>query len=327
MIIPQFVAHQTGRYTVSYRCASATLSHSLDVFAPTLDVKAEGPLKLASLCLETHVTASGRLLCVAFGVHVLDMVTGALLGDTDTYFGMSQGIAVQDDLFATPAARFAQLYQVGATGAPEMLSALPPQGCQQLAFAGDHLYMTTNTQLVLFDIKDPKQPRQVGCLSGDLHNVVPLELSGKLYALSIRNVRSFELSALTMGCDQAVPPLSQVDLGGEDSASNWVTQGGFLYGASEHGLEVVDARQPMALQKVLHLDMPISAIAVHDGKLFVSEEILGGGRETVYIFDLSDPAQPRPIGKWNATDDASFAMTKAKIWVTTGDQLWSLTVK
>ena len=42
-----FTAHQPGRYTARFQCGAATLNLSIEVFTPTLRLKAEGPVHLA----------------------------------------------------------------------------------------------------------------------------------------------------------------------------------------------------------------------------------------------------------------------------------------
>lgn len=147
---------------------------------------------------------------------------------------------------------------------------------------GDLLYAAAgNRGLVIFDISEPEQPREIGALvPGDQARGFGVAVAGQYAYLGAM----YALFAIDVSDPSQPVEVGQV----AGRTTNFVVQGDYLYRIVSD-LEVIDVSVPSALQPVGEL-----ALDAFSGSVAVSGDmaVVGDNQNAIHIIDVSNPVQP-----------------------------------
>jgi len=158
------------------------------------------------------------------------------------------------------------------------------------AYASIHL--DTRTPLVIFDISNPLEPKELGSV---LNDEAVYGSAFRSFALGDEAAYiAGERTALTVDIrDSAHPKMtSRIDLGNESNSG--VTQGDLFVTGSR--LQIYDVSDPQNLKLISSLDNNSSGEAV----AFLNDTtVLCAGEPGIWIVDISDPLDPKKIGEFS----------------------------
>jgi hypothetical protein len=162
-----------------------------------------------------------------------------------------------------------------------------------VCLAKDHAYVTNNSGVVIFDVREPKRPRKVGNLS-----------AGVTFGIWVENGLAYisgEHGLVTADVSDPTSPrkLAEYAIGRETHRVR--VEGSYVYVASSEGLEILDVRDPGRVTPTAHFgDGMAWGVEVCGGIAYLADYSNG-----VEVIDVTDPASPRKIKTLAGTKGAS----------------------
>ena len=147
----------------------------------------------------------------------------------------------------------------------------------------DYAYITNNDGVVIFDVHQPKRPREVGKITTGVTFGICVK-NGLAYisgsnGLVIADVRDPENPKILF--EHAIAKKTQ----------GVHVEGSYVYIASERGLEIWNVSNPGKVTPIAHIgDIAIREVDVHSGIAYMASP--GNGVE---VIDVTDPASPQKI--------------------------------
>jgi hypothetical protein len=169
-------------------------------------------------------------------------------------------------------------------------------GGRRVFVAGGHAYVVSggSNSLYIFDVVHPEDPLGLGILGG-VTDVDDVFISGDLAYVSghYSGLHIFDVS------DAAAPSR----IGGLDSAcpqdADVSVSGSHAYVKDACGIRVIEVIDPSSPKEVSRLPLECSSVFVSDGLAHCAGEGLR-------VFDLGDPANPRPVGSLDEVTATGF---------------------
>jgi len=255
----------------------------------------------------SDVSIDGDLACVVGeGVHVLDVsnpglpVEIGLIEDVD--WSHDSDIKVRGSMAFLTTGDPGGVYVIDLSdpSAPEVVEFHPTGGVKDDVWAhGDFLYSTNRADWIsVLDISDPQNPSDAGRIQSD-NTVKSIALEGDfLYAIGDSQLSIFDVA-------DPGNPVPRSSIGGLHLASDLDVDNGIVCIIHSSGLEyrwddilqVVDVADPDAPS--LQGSIYGGSARFNDVAVLGGMALLAGDTRDVFLFDVSDPADPIWRGRWD----------------------------
>jgi hypothetical protein len=148
---------------------------------------------------------------------------------------------------------------------------------------GDYAYVTNNDGAVIFDVHQPRHPRQIGRIPTGVTFGICVK-NGLAYISGERGLVIADVS------DPANPRKLKEHMIREETHGVQV-EGSYVYIATNAGLEILDAGDPGRITPVAHFgDSRAWGVVVCDGIAYLASDING-----VEVIDVTNPGSPQKI--------------------------------
>ena len=175
---------------------------------------------------------------------------------------------------------------------PELIGFIVIPGNVDIAIRENVLYADSQNDLIVIDITDPTNASEITRIEDMFPEETEMPLIGKI----ILGIVLFPFLLLALGGSSEEPyrggEKSSTGEGG--SLARFAIVGDYLYILSGSALQLIDITQPSEplVWKKIEVGWDIETVFPYEDNLFI------GGRNGMYIFDNTDPADPKRISEF-----------------------------
>ena len=175
---------------------------------------------------------------------------------------------------------------------PELIGFIVIPGNVDIAIRENVLYADSQNDLIVIDITDPTNASEITRIEDMFPEETEMPLIGKI----ILGIVLFPFLLLALGGSSEEPSgggeTSSTGEGG--SLARFAIVGNYLYILSGSALQLIDITQPSEplVWKKIEVGWDIETVFPYEDNLFI------GGRNGMYIFDNTDPADPKRISEF-----------------------------
>lgn len=175
---------------------------------------------------------------------------------------------------------------------PELIGFIVIPGNVDIAIRENVLYADSQNDLIVIDITDPTNASEITRIEDMFPEETEMPLIGKI----ILGIVLFPFLLLALGGSSEEPSRGgeKSSTGEGGSLARFAIVGDYLYILSGSALQLIDITQPSEplVWKKIEVGWDIETVFPYEDNLFI------GGRNGMYIFDNTDPADPKRISEF-----------------------------